>query len=136
VDLAKHSVSFRFRGEHFALEPIVHVSRQEHLFKRLIFGPVWVHGVGSEIPKRPGGQPVHLFDPDSEPPQGLNKADCLEVFFRYAMKVVIEKLYFRIKPVAEVHGSRILQAPLGGYQQELLRRALLRSGVSHVQFMD
>jgi hypothetical protein len=135
IDIAEHSVTFRFRDDHFALEPVVHVSRRTGFLPRHLFGSVQLHGIGREPQKVPGGRRVQLLDPSSQPPDGLQKADCLEVFFRYAVKSAIQKLHFRIKPVAEVHGSQSLRVPLGGYQHEVLERALLRAGASRVWFV-
>jgi hypothetical protein len=41
---------------------------------------------------------------------------------------------FRIKPAVRVYGSRQLTAAFGGYQEDILRKALLTAGASAVQF--
>jgi len=77
---------------------------------------------------------VGLFEPTSQPPAGIKKADCLEVFFRQALKTLFARSRFRIKPTVGVHGSKHVAAAFGGYQEDILRKALLTAGARDVQF--
>jgi hypothetical protein len=89
-------------------------------------------GIGAERPAM-GVHLVRLFDPTSQAPPGLSKADCLEVFFRYALKTLLSKSLFRVKPVVQVYGGSGLAQALGGYQDSVLRQALMRAGASRVE---
>jgi hypothetical protein len=136
LDVAPGAVTFRWRDEHVSWVPRIYVAPRRRRLERWLKGPVALLSVGTPPGVSSPGHEVGLFDSDSQPPLGIKKADCLEVFFRQALKTLFAASRFRIKPAVTVHGSRQLAAAFGGYQEDILRKALLTAGAQAVQFQS
>jgi hypothetical protein len=126
--------TFRWRNEHLSWVPEVYVAPRTRRLQRWLKGPLALLSVGTPPDSKNKGHEVRLFDPNSQPPAGIKKADCLEIFFRQALKHLFAASLFRIKPAVAVYGSRDLAAAFGGYQEDILRAALLTAGAQAVQF--
>ena len=120
--------------EHVSWPPHIYVAAHTGRLRRWFKGPLALLSV--EIPPKDGaaGHEVRLFEADSQPPTGIKKSDCLEVFFRKALKTLLTRSTFRIKPAITVYGSHQVAAAFGGYQEDILRKALLTAGARDVEF--
>ena len=89
-------------------------------------------GVGDERPGGGGGRVIELFEPaqPDEPP----RFDALVSFFRYVMAVTMESTLFKLRPLVQVRGAALLRPLLHGYEEELIRHALLQAGAAKVVF--
>jgi hypothetical protein len=134
LDLGPSLATFRWRDEHLSLVPTVYVTPRTGRLQRFLLGSAALVSVGAAPANGTVAHEVRLFDPASEPPEGIGKADCLELFLRQALKRLFARSRFRIKPSVEVYGSRQVATALGGYQEVLLRKALLTAGASQVEF--
>lgn len=135
LDVAPGTATFRWRDVHLSWVPRIYVVPRTRRLERLLKGPVALLSVGTPSATNPGHE-VRLFDSKSEPPTGIKKADCLELFFRQALKTLFARSRFRIKPTVTVHGSRTVAAALGGYHEDILRKALLTAGAQAVEFQS
>jgi hypothetical protein len=79
---------------------------------------------------------VDLFDLDAGVPPGLDRAACLEPFFRHALKRIIEKNVFRIRPTVTVSGIAAITPIFGPKTRTLLEDALRTGGAAAVIFED
>ena len=136
LDVAPDTATFRWRDEHLSWVPRIYVAPHTRRLERWLKGPVALLSVGAPPASRNSGHEVRLFEADSQPPVGVKKADCLEVFFRQALKHLLATATFRIKPAVTVHGSRQLATAFGGYQEDILRKALLTAGAQVVHFQS
>jgi hypothetical protein len=134
LDVAPGVATFRWGDQHLSWAPRVYVAGRTRGLERWLKGPVALFSVGNPPGAGNPGYEVGLFDSNSEPPPGIRKADCLEIFFRQALKTLFAESIFRIKPAVRVYGSRQLTAAFGGYQEDILRKALLTAGARAVQF--
>ena len=90
-----------------------------------------VLGVGDESPAE-RGRVITLFQPaGSEEPL---RFDALVALFRYLLSLLQERNVFKLRPWVRVHGVAALRPLLNGYEQEVIRQALLRSGAANVEF--
>jgi hypothetical protein len=78
---------------------------------------------------------VELFATDS-PPAGVSKYDCLERFFIWGLKTVVDRHLFRIRPNVRVLGAERLAARFGGYERDLLTNALQHAGAKKVKWPE
>ena len=136
LDVTTSTATFRWRDEHVSWVPRIYVAPRTRRLERWLKGPVALLSVGTPPGVRGPGHEVRVFDSNSQPPAGVKKADCLEVFFRQALKTLFAASTFRVKPSVTVHGSRQLSAAFGGYQEDILRKALLTAGAQTVQFQS
>jgi hypothetical protein len=134
LDLAPVQVTFRWRDKHVSWTPNIYVAPCTGRLDRWLKGPVALLGVGSAPNTGTQAHEVRLFEAASEPPAGVRKADCLEVFFRQALKTLFAESLFRIKPTVVVYGSRQVATAFGGFQEDILRGALLTAGARDVVF--
>ena len=134
LDVGAGIATFRWRNEHLSWVPEVYVAPRTGRLQRWLKGPVALLSVGTPPDSKNKGHGVRLFDPNSQPPDGITKADCLELFFRQALKHLFAVSLFRVKPAVAIHGSRDLAAAFGGYQEDILRTALLTAGAAAVRF--
>jgi hypothetical protein len=74
---------------------------------------------------------VELFGSDP-PPLGLSKLACLGAFFRFALKLVVDRHLFRVRPEVRVWGSETVSQVLGGYERDLLGHALKYAGAKRL----
>jgi hypothetical protein len=134
LDVGPGQATFRWRDEHLSWVPHIYVAQRTGRLQRWLKGPVTLLSVGT-VPSAGGAaHEVRLFESTSQPPAGVKKADCLEVFFRQALKTLFARSPFRIKPAVTVHGSQQVAAAFGGYQEDILRKALVTAGARDVEF--
>jgi hypothetical protein len=89
-------------------------------------------GVGEDVP---AASRVDLFTSSSEPVAGVDKLQCLVELCRFGLM----KLFGRgplVRPAVTVVGADTLAEKLQGYQQPLLREALIDAGGRDIQFQD
>ena len=70
------------------------------------------------------------------PPQGVSKALCLTLFFRFLIATVAPPGLISLKPAVIVRGARSLTSLLAGYERDLLIQTLKDAGARSVVFQD
>jgi hypothetical protein len=88
-------------------------------------------GVG-ERPADRSGRPIALFAP--APADDTARFDALVKFFRFVISLMQSAHVFKLRPYVRVHGVASLRPLLNGYEQEIVRQALLQSGAARVVF--
>jgi hypothetical protein len=136
IEISSERVIVRADGQMNTYEPVLHLLQSE--------STGWLGGVRGSLRMALGGDPlttqpvysIPLFSGGAKLPPGLSKAECLERFFRLALKRLLDGYLFRAKPRVEVHGVASLESVLAGYQEGLLRNALKTAGAHSVHMMD
>lgn len=90
-----------------------------------------VTGVG-ERPSDRSGRPIALFEP--APADDTPRFDALVKFFRFVISLMQSPHVFKLRPYVRVHGIASLRPLLNGYEEEIVRQALLQSGAARVVF--
>ena len=91
-------------------------------------------GIGDDrVPVAPNVR-LDLFKPGGHLPAAISKPIALDRFFRYLMKLVIDRYIFRVKPDIEVVGAESLEPILAGYQEQVLEKALEGAGARSLTF--
>lgn len=80
-----------------------------------------------------GARPIELFEPAA--PDDPSRFDALVKLFRHVFKVMQDRSLFRIRPWVRVRGVAALRPLLNGYEEEVVRHALLQSGAVNVEFV-
>jgi hypothetical protein len=93
-----------------------------------------VLGIGDDRVPAPPSVRVDLFKPGGRLPLGVSKPIALDRFFRYLMKLVVDRYLFRVKPDIEVVGAESLEPILAGYQEQILEKALEGAGARNLTF--
>jgi hypothetical protein len=88
-------------------------------------------GVGDR-PSDGSGRPIPLFEQSSA--DETPRFDALVKFFRYVISVMQRTRLFTMRPYVRVHGATSLRPLLNGYEEEIVRQALLQSGAAKVVF--
>ena len=136
IEIGPERVIVRADGQMNTYEPVLHLLQSQNTG--------WLRVLGGSLQMALGGDPlttrpvysVPLFSGGAELPPGLSKANCLERFFRVALKRLMDGYVFRTKPRVEVRGMARLESLLAGYQEGLLRDALKLAGARSVHVMD
>jgi hypothetical protein len=77
---------------------------------------------------------VRLLDPESAPPPGLSREDCLVAFFRVALGELVQQHFFRVRPAIEVAGLEAIAQGFGPNVEAVVGRAFLAAGARSVVF--
>jgi len=89
-------------------------------------------GVGDEARRAPG-RVVELFEPAQ--PDEPARFDTLVTFFRYVLALTMTGHLFRVRPTVRVRGVGALRGLMNGYEEQVVRDALLRAGAARVEFV-
>ena len=126
ITIAPDRVEVRADESLFAFKPVAFFDMTSERPRLLAIGE-------DRIPIEPSIR-VDLFKPGGTLPPGLTKPIALERFFRYLMKLVIDKYLFRVKPEIYIFGAESLEAILAGYQEDVLEKALKDAGGQSLSF--
>ena len=78
---------------------------------------------------------VEVFRP-GPPPSGVSKFDCLAAVFHHGLKAIIYRSFLRTRPEVLVRGAEILAPTFGGYERDLVARALEQGGARRVRWPE
>ena len=109
------------------LVPVVYVTPPGTLVKIL--------AVGAPPPTGTPAVAIHVFDDDA-PPTGVSKFDCLAALMTRALKTILERSLFRVRPDVLVRGAESVAAALGPYHRDLLAKALEHGGAKRVRWPE
>ena len=128
VELTLERVTFR-DADTVPLEllPVVYLAQDSRRTKLLSVGQPPSDGTPSVR--------VELFAP-GPPPTGISKYDCLQRFFAWALKVIVDRHLFRIRPDVRIWGAERLAGLFGGCERDLLANALQGAGAKRVKWPE
>jgi hypothetical protein len=78
---------------------------------------------------------VEVFSPES-PPSGISKLECLAALFTQGLKTIVDRSLFRVRPEVLVRGSETVTRTFGGYERDLVAKALEQAGARRVRWPE
>ena len=136
IEISPDRVIVRADGQMNTYEPVLHLLQSQNTGWLRVFGGSLQMALGGDPLSTQPAYTVTLFSGGAKLPPGFSKADCLERFFRVALKRLMDSYVFRTKPHIELRGMARLESALAGYQEGLLRDALKTAGARSVHVMD
>jgi hypothetical protein len=94
-----------------------------------------VLAVGAPPPTGTPAVAIHVFDEEAPPP-GVSKFDCLAALMTSALKTILERSLFRVRPEVLVRGAESVATTLGPYHRDLLAKALELGGAKRVRWPE
>ena len=128
IEITPSKVTFRAsEGEPVSLAPLVYVSPDSRRNRVIAVGTAPRDGMPA--------LPVAVFG-SASPPSGVSKFDCLAALFTEGLKAIVNRSAVRLRPDVLVRGAETLSAGLGGYERDLLARALEQAGARRVRWPE
>lgn len=117
---------FRRKSQEISIRPVIYISLERTLR---------VLGVGDDhVPAEPNVS-IDLFQPEGTSVGSIDKAECLDAFFRYCFRKIMSRKAF-IRPRIVFRNVVSFNGILCGYQRIVLKNAAINAGARECLFQE